>query len=198
LAKIIIGIIACSKGKVNRSSGLTIGYTPQKVELNSLIPVTVRDFLLLNTKKPEDITRVHYLIDKHRLTKILNSQLYDISGGELQRVMLLKALARDPQLLLLDEPTQALDINGQMEFYKFLEHTKKKGDKTIVIISHDLHTVMRATDRVVCLNKTILCAGVPEHVCASDEYNKLFCLPCNEPVCYYVHNHSHERCSKVK
>jgi zinc transport system ATP-binding protein len=198
LAKIIIGIIPCSKGTVKRKPGLTIGYTPQKVKLNSLIPVTVRDFLLLNTNKPEDIARVHHLIDKHNLKKILNSQLYDISGGELQRVMLLKALAREPELLLLDEPTQALDINGQMEFYKFLEHTKQEAKKTVVIISHDLHSVMQSTDRVVCLNKTILCVGAPEQVRASNKYNELFCLPCNEPVCYYASYRSKKRTHKLK
>ena len=188
LVKIIIGILHCSKGKVVRAKEYSIGYTPQKIVFNPLIPITVLDFLLLNCRA-QDKDRMSDLIKRHKLERILHSQLHNISGGEVQRVMLSKALLRDPDLLILDEPTQALDIDGQMEFYKFLEAMQKRGDKTIVIISHDLHTVMRATQRVICLNKTILCSGAPEDVERSGIYNKLFFVVGDRSVSYYTHKH---------
>lgn len=188
LIKIIIGILKCSTGFVRKAKGIVIGYTPQKIAFNHLIPVTVHDFLLMNAR-PEDAPRFKDLVKKNNLSRVLNSQLHDISGGEMQRVMLSKALLRDPDLIILDEPTQTLDLEGQMEFYKFLEDIKKQSSKTVAIISHDLHTVMRATDRVICLNKTILCSGVPEHVQKSGIYNKLFFVVKDKAIAYYTHKH---------
>lgn len=188
LIKILIGILKCSSGLIIKAKGIVTGYMPQKVSFNSLIPLTVRDFLMLNAPA-ECINKFTDLVHKNNLARLLNRQLHDISGGEMQRVMLSKALLRDPNLIVLDEPTQALDLEGQMEFYKFLAQIKKDKRKTVVIISHELHTVVRTTDRVICLNKTILCSGEPEDVEKSGVYKKLFFIMRDNNIAYYTHKH---------
>jgi zinc transport system ATP-binding protein len=188
LAKIITGIEKQYKGIVSRASGIKIGYMPQKITFNPLIPITVKDFLLLNSNSEDYSTeKANEIIDRNKIRRIMNRQLHDVSGGELQRIMLTIALAKDPDLLVLDEPTQALDVNGQYAFYSFIEEIKTNENKTIIIISHDLHTVMRATDKVICLNKVICCSGVPEYVKTSSAYKKLFFANSDENIAYYTH-----------
>ena len=188
LAKIIIGVKKSYTGKVNRSDNIHIGYMPQKINFNPLIPITVKSFLSLNFKiKDLEISEKHTVIKRNKIGHILNRRLHDISGGELQRVLLSLVLLQDPDILVLDEPTQALDINGQSEFYSLIEEIKATGDKAIVIISHDLHFVMKSTDQVICLNQFIHCSGMPEHVTEKPAYKLLFSLGKNEKIAFYQH-----------
>lgn len=188
LAKIITGIEKRYKGSVKRSSDIRIGYMPQKIHFNPLIPITVRDFLSLNLLEASlQNERAKSIIKRNKIHNILDRQLHDVSGGELQRIMLSIALLNDPDLLVLDEPTQALDITGQYAFYSFIEEIKKNEHKTMIIISHDLHTVMRATDKVICLNKIICCSGVPEYVRGSSAYKRLFFTNGDDSIAYYRH-----------
>jgi zinc transport system ATP-binding protein len=188
LAKIIAGVEKEYKGTVTRSGDIQIGYMPQKINFNPLIPITVKDFLALNFESKDHFAeKAQSIIKRNKIHNILNRQLHDVSGGELQRIMLSIALLKDPDLLVLDEPTQALDITGQYAFYSFIEEIKKNESKTMIIISHDLHTVMRATDKVICLNKIICCSGVPEYVKGSSAYKKLFFTKGDDSIAYYTH-----------
>ena len=188
LAKIVIGVEKQDSGIVTLSKDIKIGYMRQKINFNPLIPITVKKFLLLACNATNCWTeQVQAIITRNKIDIILNKQLHNLSGGELQRVMLSVALLKDPDLLVLDEPTQALDINGQNEFYSFMEEIKKNEHKTMVIISHDLHTVMKATDKVICLNKVICCSGVPENVTKKTAYKTLFSTEKEKKIAYYKH-----------
>ena len=188
LARIIIGIEPSYHGTIKRDHDIQIGYMPQKINFNPLIPITVRGFLLLNFN-PNNycMAKTKSILKRNKVIPILDRQLHDLSGGELQRTMLSRALLKDPDLLVLDEPTQALDFNGQNEFYSFIEEIKKNENKTVIIISHDLYTVMKATDKVICLNKTICCSGVPESVRKNSAYKKIFSSKETEKIAYYRH-----------
>lgn len=188
LAKIITGIEQQFKGSLKRSKAIRTGYMPQKIHFNPLIPITVGSFLELNSEKENYCEkRTESIIKRNKIHNILDRQLHNVSGGELQRIMLSIALMKDPDLLVLDEPTQALDVAGQYAFYSFIEELKTRENKTIIIISHDLHTVMRATDKVICLNKIICCSGQPEYVKGSSAYKKLFFTQADEKIAYYKH-----------
>ena len=188
LAKIIIGVKKHHSGTIKRASNIKIGYMPQKINFNPLIPITVKNFLLINFNSKEFCkTTTQTIIKRNKVSRILNRQLHNISGGELQRVMLSLALLQDPDILVLDEPTQALDITGQNEFYSLIEEIKKAKNKAIIIISHDLHTVMKATDKVICLNNFIHCSGMPEHITKKSVYKKLFSIEENEKITFYKH-----------
>jgi len=171
LAKIIIGSLKPSKGNLEILSGIRVGYMPQMVNLSSLMPLTVKSFLLLGLGdkevKPE-------ILEENKVKKILYKQLYNLSGGELQKVLFTKVLLNDPDLLILDEPTQGLDISGQDDFYKQISILRQLYSKTILMISHDLHTVMRASDKIICLNRHIHCSGKPADVSGHSSYKNMF------------------------
>ena len=182
------------KGVIKRSNNIQIGYMPQKINFNPLIPITVKSFLSLNFKSRNlQISRTHPIIKRNRISHILNRRLHNISGGELQRVLLSLVLLQDPDILVLDEPTQALDVDGQKEFYSLIEELKETGDKSIVIISHDLYMVMKATDKVICLNQLIHCYGMPEQVKKKEVYKQLFSLEENEKMTFYQHKEDKKR-----
>jgi zinc transport system ATP-binding protein len=188
LAKIIIGVEKHHSGIIKRSRDIKIGYMPQKINFNPLIPITVKKFLLLSFNSTDSCTKkMQTTIKRNKINNILNRQLNDLSGGELQRVMLTMALLKNPDLLVLDEPTQALDVNGQDEFYSFIEEIKNNEHKTIIIISHDLHTVMKAADKVICLNKVICCSGMPERITEEPAYKELFFTKKEKTIAYYKH-----------
>jgi zinc transport system ATP-binding protein len=165
---------------------LKIGYMPQKLDINPLLPMSVEGLLCLGSTKR--LSKIQSLIDtclaevgagalKHRRLSVL-------SGGEMQRVMLARALLAEPDLLVLDEPMQGVDILGQEELYHLIARIRDKRGCGILLVSHDLHLVMAASDKVICLNKHVCCSGHPDQVTANPEYQGLFVAP-------YHHSHDH-------
>lgn len=190
LAKLVAKVLAPTSGVIQRKEHLKIGYMPQKVHINNLVPITVKEFLFLNiTKKSISNIDVGKIVEENYIKAILSKQVQDISGGEWQRLLLARILLRDPELLILDEPTQGLDVNGQQDFYSLLNQIKISQKKSILMISHDLHTVMRSSDNVLCLNKCICCSGMPEKIKQQKSYHDLFKTTENKILAHYVHHH---------
>jgi zinc transport system ATP-binding protein len=190
LARIILGLVAADKGSVWRKEGLTVGYMPQKLAIDPVLPLTVRRFLSL-AGSTKDAGRYAEVIAETGIGHLLSSQMHSISGGELQRVMLAQILLLHPELLVLDEPVQGVDVQGQAEFYQLIERLRKHYGMTILMISHDLHMVMRTTDHVVCINHHICCEGTAEDVSKHDAYIKLFGRAAVGAIGVYEHHHNH-------
>ena len=186
LVRVILGLVPATCGKVQLLNNIRIGYMPQHAKIDSLMPLTVGRFLLLGGQQKKK--RLCEVLDEVGALKIINTPIQSISGGEMQRVLLARALLRKPQLLVLDEPVQGVDINGQLELYQLIQEIRDRYGCTILMISHDLHLVMAATDRVICLNRHICCSGTPEIVTKDPAYHNLFG---SDQVALYSHHHDH-------
>jgi zinc transport system ATP-binding protein len=180
LARIMLGIIKPTSGSVMAMRQLKIGYMPQKLNLEKNIPISARDFAELENGKIDPKLAVRLNVEK-----ILDKQIHDLSGGQLQKILFLRALSGKPDLLVLDEPTQYMDVSGIIEFYQILEEIRAESKCTILLISHDLHLVMQKTDFVFCVNRHVCCHGAPEDVNQHPEYLSLF------GVYQHQHNHRH-------
>lgn len=187
LFKALIGAVSPSSGVINRSSGLKIGYVPQKLHIDETLPMTVKRFMNLPGGHSVDV--VAEALDNAGVPGLDKQQVMDLSGGQFQRVLLARALLGKPSLLLLDEATQGLDHRGAAEFYRQIADVRDKLGCGIIMISHELHVVMRRTDRVICLNGHICCQGEPEVVGVSPEYRDLFGLDKDEAALYLHQNH---------
>ena len=190
LVKVILGLMPYTSGKITRLNNLTIGYVPQSIKLNPTLPITVKRFMLLNKQLNNknilnilSMVKAEYLIDK---------SMHLLSGGELQRVLLAQALAKRPQLLILDEPTQGVDVNGQVLLYDLISSAKKQFNCGILMVSHDLHLVMAKTDEVICLNHHICCSGTPASVSNDPEFISLFGQQGASQIAVYKHHHNHQ------
>ena len=190
LVKVILGLMPYTSGKITRLNNLTIGYVPQSIKLNPTLPITVKRFMLLNKQLNNNnilnilsMVKAEYLIDK---------SMHQLSGGELQRVLLAQALAKRPQLLILDEPTQGVDVNGQVLLYDLISSAKKQFNCGILMVSHDLHLVMAKTDEVICLNHHICCSGTPASVSNDPEFISLFGQQGASQIAVYKHHHNHQ------
>jgi zinc transport system ATP-binding protein len=191
LLRIICGLQKPDSGTIKTKNGLVIGYMPQKLVVDRVLPLTVRRFLRLNGQKSlRDIATVERIAAEFKILHLMKKQIHDISGGEMQRVMLARAVLLEPDLLVLDEATQGLDITGQAEFYNLISKVRDKKGCAVLMVSHDLHMVMAATDRVICLNKHICCEGAPEDINEHPEYLALF-GKAPESVAIYAHKHDH-------
>ncbi len=208
LLSIALGLVKPSAGTVSRhqinGEPLRIGYVPQKVNCDSTLPLSVLEFLLLS-KAARKKSAVLELLEKLHLTKLRSSLLSDLSGGELRRILFVRALLNKPHLLVLDEPTAGIDVAGQEQFYQLINHFREKYGFAILMVSHDLHLVMSATDRVLCLNQHICCQGTPEHVIANPHYRALFeNESANEQqarlseLAFYQHHHDHDHCDRCE
>ncbi len=185
LVRVILGLLKPSSGEVQLRDNLRIGYMPQKISINNLMPLTVSRFLMLGGKISQK--RVLDALSEVGASQVIRSQIHTISGGEMQRVLLARALLREPQLLVLDEPVQGVDVNGQIALYKLIQEIRNRYGCSILMVSHDLHIVMASTDRVICLNRHICCSGTPENITQDPAYNNLFGLQ----VALYSHRHDH-------
>lgn len=174
LLKTLIGAVSPFSGYIERHTKLKIGYVPQRLLIDDTLPMTVYRFLTLPLNRPKDV--ILKALQSAGVSKVENQQLLSLSGGQLQRVLLARALLEEPTLLLLDEATQGLDQRGTADFYQQIETIRKQTGCAVIMVSHDLHVVMRRTDRVICLNGKICCEGVPEKVSKSFEYKSLFGL----------------------
>lgn len=188
LVRIVLGLLAPDSGTLFRADKLRIGYMPQKLHIEQTLPLTVQRFLQLASPSMGDIGPV---LEEVRVSHLLNQQVSKLSGGEMQRVLLARALSREPDLLVLDEPAQGVDVNGQVELYELINSIRDHHHCGVLMVSHDLHLVMASTDEVICLNQHICCHGKPEHVSADPAYLALFGKREARTLAVYTHHHNH-------
>lgn len=195
LLKAIIGAITITSGEIKKAAGLRVGYTPQKMQLEKTMPITVARFLALAGKLPKGARQ--HVLEQVSVAELRDSQMADLSGGELQRVLLARALLCQPDLLILDEPTQGLDEPAEARFYRLLADIRQNTNMAVLMVSHNLHVVMAESDRVVCLNGHVCCSGAPAHVSADPSYKELFGARAELAIYEHHHDHSHdhEECS---
>jgi len=189
LVKVLLGVVRPDAGRVTRAPGLRLGYVPQKLHVDASLPITVDRFLSL-PKRPR-ATRIGAVSQITGIAGLGDRQMVALSGGQFQRVLLARALLADPGLLILDEPTQGLDQSGEAAFYELIEQVRRETGAGVFMVSHDLHVVMSASDRVVCLNHHICCAGTPQVVRAAPEYRALFGHGTHGALALYRHDHDH-------
>ena len=190
LFKALIGAVGVSAGMVKKSTDLTIGYVPQKLHIDETLPMTVRRFM--NLPGGHDPSAVSEALSQAGVPNLDKQQVMDLSGGQFQRVLLARALLGRPNLLLLDEATQGLDHRGAAAFYRQIASVREQLGCGILMISHELHVVMRKTDRVICLNGHICCQGEPQAVSLSHEYQTLFGLDQDNEAALYLHQNHHQ------
>jgi len=190
LVRSVLGLIAIDEGSIERRPDLRIGYMPQKLHLEPSLPLSVERFLTLGGKSRVDFQETLQLTG---IEKLLKTPMQLLSGGETQRVLLSRALLRDPQLLVLDEPVQGVDVSGQAALYALINDIRKLRNCGVLLVSHDLHLVMATTDTVICLNQHVCCHGHPEQVTNDPAYLALFGAQGKQPqVALYTHHHDHQ------
>ena len=189
LIRILLGLSQASSGKVDCKKNLRIGYVPQRIQIPDVMPLRVYDFLNITGK--HDVAQCQQILKEVNCELLLYSPMQSISGGEMQRVLLARALLKKPELLVLDEPASGMDIIGQQALYETIKNIRDKHNCGILMVSHDLHLVMAATDRVICLNTHICCTGHPDDVSEHPEYLKLF-GDAIDGLALYSHHHDHE------
>lgn len=189
LVKVLLGLIKPDSGVVTRQAGLRVGYMPQRLHIDPSLPISVERFLRLANASRSAVAAALAEVDIEYLVK---SPLQNISGGEMQRVLLARALLRQPQLLVLDEPAQGVDISGQAEIYQLISTIRDRHHCGVLMVSHDLHLVMAKTDTVICLNHHVCCHGHPEQVSNDPSYIQLFGKKESESLAIYHHDHDHQ------
>ena len=189
LFKAIIGTAALNRGSIEKASNLKIGYVPQQINIDHTLPLTVERFLSLAGKTGS--ASLVKAFENIGTKDLLQAQMSKLSGGELQRVLLSQALINEPNLLLLDEATRGLDQAASASFYRKIEDIRNDTGCAVLMISHDLHVVMGASDRVICLNGHICCQGTPDNVASSPEYQTLFGSNLDGALALYKHKHDH-------
>lgn len=189
LVRVVLGLLAPTAGQVERNPDLRIGYVPQKLHIDPTLPVTVERFMLLTrgAKRADVLPALKRVQAGH----LLNAPLQKLSGGETQRVLLARALLNQPQLLVLDEPTQGVDVNGQVALYDLIDQLRHELNCGVLMVSHDLHLVMAKTDEVLCLNHHICCSGTPEAVSQHPEFIAMFGPRGAQQLAIYRHHHNH-------
>ena len=198
LVKIALNLMRADGGAARRRPGLRVGYVPQKIDFDPTLPLTVRRFLhLAQTHSPDRPTPKQDLAGALAQAgasepTLGDAPLHSISGGEMRRVLLARALLRDPNLLILDEPAAGMDINGQAELYRLVQRIRDRRRCGILLVSHDLYMVMAATDRVFCLNRHLCCSGRPEAVRRHPQFRALFGEQAASELAVYHHHHDHK------
>lgn len=188
LIRVVLGLIKPDRGEVYLAPHTRVGYMPQRLTIDPVLPLTVRRFLTLAQRCSR--ARLEEVLREVGAARLIDSPLQNLSGGETQRVLLARAMLRNPDLLILDEPVQGVDVTGQEELYRLIGQIRSRHGCAILMISHDLHMVMSATDRVLCLNRHVCCSGHPESVRLDPNYVALFG---NTPMLTpYSHHHDHD------
>lgn len=189
LLRAVIGAVKPMQGRVVRGEGVSIGYVPQKLHIDETLPITVERFL----KLPGGVAAkdIDHALTQAGVPDLRKAQLSKLSGGQFQRVLLARALIGKPDLLLLDEATQGLDQRGSAAFYQQIERVRQETGCAVLMISHELHVVMSASDRVICLNGHVCCEGTPAVVASAPEYRALFGTGTGGALALYRHEHDH-------
>ncbi len=189
LLRAILGAERPSAGSVTLRPGARIGYVPQKLHVDPTLPITVRRFLSLPHRVTDAEARAALM--EAGADGLARRQMSRLSGGQFQRVLLARALLARPDLLILDEATQGMDQPGSAAFYRLIERVRREHGCAVLMVSHELHVVMAASDRVICLNGHICCEGAPEHVASAPEYRALFGTGTKGALALYRHEHHH-------
>jgi len=188
-AKMILGVTAPSEGEVKKTPHLVTSYVPQKIDIDWTLPLKVAHFMQLTAKLSAEAVRA--ALSTTGVEHLLMSDMRSLSGGEFQRILIARALSRKPDLLVLDEPVQGVDFTGETALYDLINRLRDELECGILLISHDLHVVMAATDKVICLNGHVCCSGTPGAVAESDEYKALFGATASAALAVYKHKHDH-------
>jgi zinc transport system ATP-binding protein len=189
LLKALIGAVKPYDGSITSQDGLRIGYVPQKLHIDPTLPITVRRFLSLPRRQTQ--AAIDQALSRVGAPDLQDKQMFALSGGQFQRVLLARALLEEPELLILDEPTTGLDQPGSAAFYTLLEDIKRETGAAVLMVSHELHVVMSASDRVICLNGHVCCHGTPDIVASAPEYRALFGSGTQGALALYRHDHDH-------
>jgi zinc transport system ATP-binding protein len=189
LVRALLGLEPIDHGAVRRRDGLVVGYAPQRFDVDRAIPLTVARFVALGRRGTRE--EIGQVLADVGAGKLVERQLSELSGGELQRVVLARALARGPGLLVLDEPARGVDYAGEAELYTLIGRLRTERGFGVLLVSHDLHVVMAQSDRVICLNRHVCCSGVPEQVAQHPEYARLFGPQAARAFAVYHHQHDH-------
>jgi zinc transport system ATP-binding protein len=189
LVRIVLSLIRADSGRVWLKPGIRVGYMPQRLTVSDTLPLSVQRFITLGA--PATRARVRTALEEVGAPQVLDSPVQAISGGEMQRVLLARALLREPDLLVLDEPIQGVDLNGQYELYDLISGLRQRRGCGILMVSHELHLVMATTDQVLCLNRHVCCSGHPDHVARDPAYLELFGRDGAQRLAIYHHHHNH-------
>jgi zinc transport system ATP-binding protein len=189
LLRVVLGLLTPSTGRIRRSPSLRIGYMPQRMTIDNTFPLTVKKFLSLASRTSR--ARIPEVLGQVGALRTLDSPMQGLSGGEMQRVLLARALLRRPDLLVLDEPAQGVDVQGQSDLFQLITRLRDALACAVLMVSHDLHLVMSSTDQVVCLNRHVCCHGPPDTVSASPGYLELFSPQVASTLAVYSHQHDH-------
>ncbi|MGH1331966.1 MAG: metal ABC transporter ATP-binding protein [Paracoccaceae bacterium] len=189
LLRALLGVLAPHQGQVTRAPGLSIGYVPQRLAIDATMPITVARFLSLPRRHSAKETSA--MLSRLGAGGLEERQMAGLSGGQFQRVLLARALMAEPDILILDEPTQGLDQPGIAGFYQLIADLRQELGCAVLLVSHDLHVVMSASDRVICLNGHVCCEGTPHVVSNAPEYRALFGLGTGGALALYQHQHDH-------
>ena len=188
-ARALLRLIRPDSGVVHHAPDAVVGYVPQRIAPDALLPITVRNFLAMARRRARaDLAQA---LEEVGTTPVIDRQLSSLSGGEFRRVLLARALLRDPDLLILDEPIQQVDFRGQLAMYQLIGRLRDRRGCGILVVSHDLHLVMGATDRVICINGHVCCAGEPDAVSRHPDYIALFGPRAATALAVYTHAHDH-------
>ncbi|MDI7863531.1 ATP-binding cassette domain-containing protein [Rhizobiaceae bacterium n13] len=188
-AKAAIGVLKPDEGRVSRIPDLKVGYVPQKLAIDWTLPLTVRRLMTLTG--PLAQRDVDAALAAVGMSALAGAEVQHLSGGEFQRALLARAIARKPHLLVLDEPVQGVDFSGELALYDLIKQIRNATGCGILLISHDLHVVMAETDTVICLNGHVCCRGTPQAVSQSPEYMRLFGARAAQTIALYSHHHDH-------
>lgn len=193
LVRVVTGLLKPDRGRLlySGSARPAVGYMPQRLRLDSSMPLKVSRFLSLTGRRQPTRAERLAALEKVGVAHLNQAQVHQLSGGELQRVLLARAILRKPDLLVLDEPLQGVDVGGQTELYRLIASLRDDLGCGILMVSHDLHLVMARTDTVICLNRHICCHGRPESVSKDPEYIRLFGRKVAEDLAIYTHHHDH-------
>ncbi|WP_374619866.1 ATP-binding cassette domain-containing protein [Devosia sp.] len=188
-AKLVTGVLRPDTGRVVRQPGLTVGYVPQKLTIDWTLPLTVRRLMSLTGRFGRG--EIEQALAQVGIPHLVDAEVQHLSGGEFQRALMARAMIRKPDLLVLDEPVQGVDFSGEVALYDLIGEIRDEIGCGVLLISHDLHVVMAATDTVVCLNGHVCCRGTPESVARSPEYLSLFGARAASALAVYQHHHDH-------
>jgi zinc transport system ATP-binding protein len=189
LANIVTGLISNFEGEIERRPGMRIGFLPQKVYVNTLMPLTVERLLRL-TRNP-GAGEIDHALAQTEVGYLKQRQVRSLSEGELKRVLLARTTLGNPDLIVLDEPTSGVDVTGEIRMYELIGELRSQLQCAVLLVSHDLHLVMSQTDQVLCLNQHLCCSGLPESVSKHPEYLALFGQKAADSIAIYTHHHDH-------
>lgn len=197
LVKLILGLITATEGQMSTHQPLKLGYVPQRFAVPPILPLRVCDLLAQADRKRLTAEQRQFIFDNLSLTHLLSRQMLHLSGGETQRVLLARALLEKPNLLILDEPMQGLDPETEVWLYQFIDELPDFLKCAMLVVSHDLHWVMKGSRRVICLNKHICCEGQPSELAISSEFQKLFGHHYEQPYVHQPHACEHHAPSEI-